>query len=57
MRAIDFYAGKVKGFREVPEEEQLRQESMKAELKLLVRRIITDQLDKWSQQAKEAKAN
>lgn len=47
-RAIDFYTGKVKGFRNVPEQPEVRQETMKAELKLLIRKIITDQLDKWA---------
>jgi hypothetical protein len=34
--------GKVKGFKDVPEEQFMRQETMKAELKLLIRTIITD---------------
>lgn len=44
MRAIDIYTGKVKGFRDVPEQEEMRQETMKAELKLLIRNIIIEQL-------------
>ena len=47
-RAIDIYTGKVKGFRDVPEEQFMRQESMKAELKLLIRTIITQQMDTWA---------
>jgi hypothetical protein len=42
VRAIDIYMGKVKGFKDVPEEQYMRQETMKAELKLLIRMIITD---------------
>ena len=49
VRAIDIYMGKVKGFKDVPEEQLLRQETMKAELKLLIRTIITDQLEKWAE--------
>ena len=50
VRAIDIYTGKVKGFKDVPEEQYMRQETMKAELKLLIRMIITDQLEKWAEQ-------
>lgn len=49
-RAIDIYTGKVKGFKDVPEEVELRQEQMKGQLKLFVRTIITDQLDIWNQE-------
>lgn len=41
QRAIDIYIGRVKGFKDVPEEQYMRQETMKAELKLLIRNIIT----------------
>ena len=44
-RAIDIHAGKVKGFRDVPEEQFMRQETMKAELKAHIRTIVTEQLD------------
>jgi hypothetical protein len=41
-RAIDIHAGKVKGFRDVPEEQFMRQETMKAELKAHIRTIVTE---------------
>jgi hypothetical protein len=41
-RAIDIYTGKIKGFKDVPEEPYVRQESMKAELKLFIRNVITE---------------
>lgn len=46
-RAIDIYAGKVKGFKDVPEEPFMRQETMKAELKAHIRMIVTEQLELW----------
>ena len=39
-RAIDIYTGRVKGFRDVSEEEYLREQGMKDELKLLISSII-----------------
>ena len=47
-RAIDIYTGRVKGFKDVPEEEYMRHEGMKSELKLLIRTIITQQMDMWA---------
>jgi hypothetical protein len=44
MRAIDIFTGKVKGFKDVPENEYVRKETMKAELKLMIRNIIIEQL-------------
>ena len=44
-RAIDIYTGKIKGFKDVPEEQLMRQELMKADLKLYIRTIISEQLD------------
>ena len=41
-RAIDIYTGKVKGFKDVPEEQFMRQETMKADLKLYIRTIISE---------------
>lgn len=43
-RAIDIYVGKVKGFRDVPEEQFMRREMMKGELKELINGIIKEQL-------------
>jgi len=57
VRAIDIYTGKVKGFRDVPEEQYMRQETMKAELKLLIRMIITDQLEKWAELVQSTQAS
>lgn len=48
-RAIDIYTGKIKGFKDVPEEQFMRQESMKAELKLFIRMVVTEQLEKWGE--------
>lgn len=48
QRAIDIYIGRVKGFKDVPEEQFMRQETMKAELKLLIRNIITQQMEMWA---------
>ena len=36
-RALDFYRGKIKGFKGVSEDKELRENTMKAELKLLIR--------------------
>lgn len=47
--AVDIFFGNIKGFRDVPEEQYMRQEAMKAELKLLIRNIITDLLESWNQ--------
>lgn len=41
-RAIDIYTGKIKGFKDVPEEQFMRQETMKADLKLYIRTIISE---------------
>lgn len=49
-RAIEIYTGQIKGFKEVPEDMEMRQQQMKGQLKLFVRTIITDQLDKWNQE-------
>ena len=47
-RAIDIYVGKVKGFRDVPEDQYTRREMMKGELKQLITGIIKEQLQKWA---------
>jgi hypothetical protein len=47
-RAIEIYTGKIKGFKDVPEDQYLRQETMKAELKLFISNVVTEQLEKWS---------
>jgi hypothetical protein len=39
VRAIDIYTGKIKGFREVPEDKNMRELTLRAELKQLV--VIT----------------
>lgn len=47
-RAIEIYTGQVKGFKDVPEDTEIRQEQMKGQLKLFIRTIIFEQLDKWN---------
>mgnify|MGYP001571966130 CR=1 FL=1 len=39
-KALEFYKGKIKGFLQVPEDQEVRENSMKADLKLLIRDII-----------------
>ena len=39
-RAIDIYIGKIKGFKNVPEEEEIRLAMLKAELKIIVQNIV-----------------
>ena len=39
-KALEFYRGKIKGFLGVHEDPDVRENSMKAELKLLIRDII-----------------
>ena len=48
LRAIDIYTGKVKGFKDVPEEKYMREETLKADLKIRIRNIIMEQLEKWA---------
>lgn len=52
-RAIDIYTGTIKGFKDVPEEQMMRQETMKAELKLFIRMVLIEQLDKWNQETEQ----
>lgn len=40
QKALDIFEGKIKGFKGVVDDKDLRQESMKAELKLLVTELI-----------------
>jgi hypothetical protein len=56
-RAIDIYTGTIKGFRDVPEEQLMRQETMKAELKLFIRMVLIEQLEKWNQEAEGAQSS
>lgn len=56
-RALDFYQGRVKGFQGVPEQAALRHETMKAELKLLIRAIVEEQLEKWADLPKQPPEN
>lgn len=49
-RAIDIYVGKIKGFKDVPEEQFMRKELMKGELKVLIANIISEQLNKWAKE-------
>lgn len=39
-RAIDIYIGKVKGFKGVPEDINIRQDYMRGELKIMIKNII-----------------
>ena len=47
-RALDIYVGRVKGFRDVPEEMNMRKEYLKGELKVFIANIIGEQLQKWA---------
>ena len=49
QRTVDIFFGNIKGFKDVPEEQFMRQETLKADLKLLIRNIITDLLEQWIQ--------
>lgn len=39
-KALEFYKGKIKGFLGIHEDEEVRENAMKADLKLLIRDII-----------------
>lgn len=45
-RALDFYRGKIKGFMGVPEDKEIRENSLKAELKLMIREFILEAIEK-----------
>jgi hypothetical protein len=47
-RALEFYKGKVKGFKGIHEDIEVRETTMKAELKLLIRDIISEMIAKWN---------
>ena len=47
-RALEFYNGKVKGFKGIHEDSEVRETTMKAELKLLIRDIISEMIAKWN---------
>lgn len=49
-RAIEIYTGQVKGFKDVPEDQEMRQQQMKGQLKLFIRTVITDQLERWNEE-------
>jgi hypothetical protein len=42
LRATDIYTGKIKGFKDVPEEKFMREETLKADLKIRIREIIIE---------------
>lgn len=44
---MDIFDGKIKGFKGVVDDKDLRQESMKAELKLLVTDLIDKLIMQW----------
>ena len=46
-RVIDFYTGKIKGFKDVPEDEDIREAMLKADLKMIIIDIVSEQLSKW----------
>lgn len=47
-RALEFYRGKIKGFKGIHEDIEFRENTMKAELKLLIKDIIQDMINKWN---------
>mmetsp|Transcript_39648 Transcript_39648/g.38222 ORF Transcript_39648/g.38222 Transcript_39648/m.38222 type:complete len:222 (-) Transcript_39648:766-1431(-) len=47
-KALEFYKGKIKGFVGVPEDQEVREYSMKAELKLLIRDMIQETVAKFN---------
>ena len=47
QKALDIFDGKIKGFKGVVDETELRQETMKAELKLLVTGLIDKLISQW----------
>ena len=47
-RAIDIYTGKIKGFKDVPEDQYMREETLKGDLKIRIRNIITVELERWA---------
>lgn len=47
QKALDIFDGKIKGFKGVVDDRDLRQESMKAELKLLVTDLIDKLIAQW----------
>lgn len=46
-KALDFYRGNIKGFLGVIEDQDVREHAMKADLKLLIRDIISEMASKW----------
>ena len=51
QKALDIFDGKIKGFKGVVDDRDLRQESMKAELKLLVTDLIDKLIAQWKAMA------
>jgi len=51
QKALDIFDGKIKGFKGVVDDRDLRQESMKAELKLLVTELIDKLISQWKSMA------
>lgn len=47
-KALEFYRGKIKGFVGVHEDQDVRENFMKADLKLLIREIIKDSVAKFN---------
>ncbi len=49
-RAVCIYKGKIKGYSNVPEIDEIREGSMRAEFKLLLREVIADVIKKQKEE-------
>ena len=57
QKTLDIFDGKIKGFKGVVDDRDLRQESMKAELKLLVTDLIDKLIVQWQNMATKMEKN
>lgn len=49
-KALAIYQGKIKGYSGVSEDKEFRENILKADLKLLIKEIMCDVIEKWNQQ-------
>ena len=52
-KALDIFHGKIKGFKGIVDDLDLRKEFLKGELKILITSLIDRLITKWKQEAKE----
>ena len=52
-KALDIFHGKIKGFKGVVDDLDLRKEFLKAELKILITNLIDKLIEKWKNEARE----